>query len=104
MCENLVDRVGPVRMDANAVHVRHDQQRRIIKRNGILLELQERLVEILALALVFPGKTVLAPHIGPAIATGSFAGALLEGEPCPLGSAVTGSRISRRRQRSLKWD
>nr|WP_240790283.1 hypothetical protein [Rhodobacter sp. SY28-1] len=66
---HLLDGVGPVGVDADAVHVGHNQQRRVFQRDSVLLKLGEGGVQVLALALVFPGEAVLAPDIGPAFAT-----------------------------------
>ena len=95
---DLLDGVGPVGVDPEAVHVRDYQQRRVFQRQRVLLELGERLVQVLALALVFPGEAALAPDIGPALAAGGLGGALLEGEPLALG--VGGDRVILAQQRA----
>ena len=82
---DIVDCVGPVGVDADFIHVRDDEQRRIVQRQRILLQLGQRCGEVLAPALVLPGEVVFPPHIGPAVAAGGFAGTLLEGEPFALG-------------------
>lgn len=87
---HLLHRVGPVGVDAEPVHVADDQQRRVIQRDGILLELGEGAVEVLLLALVFPGKAMPAPDIGPAFAPAGFRCALFEGEPFALGVGAGG--------------
>lgn len=70
-CEfvDLLHRVGPIGVDAEPVHVADDHQRRSIQRDGILLKLGESAVEVLFLALVFPGEAFLAPDIGPTFTT-----------------------------------
>ncbi len=88
--------VRPVGVDADAVHVGHDQQRRIVPRDGILLTLGEGLVENPGLALVFPGKTVLAPDGRPAVAPGGLGRTLLMGEPRAL--RIGGDRIGQVQQ------
>ncbi|MBB3989585.1 hypothetical protein GGR19_000990 [Croceicoccus naphthovorans] len=88
---DLLHRVRPVGVDAEAVHVTDDQQRRIVERDGILLQLGECAVEVLLLALVFPGEAFLAPDICPALAPAGFGSALFKGEPFALG--VGGDRV-----------
>jgi hypothetical protein len=85
-------------MDPEAVHVGDNQQRRVIQRNCILLELGESLVEILALALVFPGEAALAPDINPALAARGLGRTFLEGEPFALG--VGADRVFLAQQRA----
>ena len=70
---------------ADAVGVRHDQERRVLQRDGVLQGLGEGAVEVLLAALVFPGEAALAPHIGPALAARGLGGAFLEGEPVAFG-------------------
>ena len=77
----LLDGVGPVGVDADHIHIRHDQQRRVVEGDGIALQLGKGGVEVGSLALVFPAKAILAPDIGPALAAGGLGGTLLEGEP-----------------------
>jgi hypothetical protein len=51
------------------IHVTHDQQWRIFQRQGILLELGERGVEVLPLTLIFPAEVIALPYVGPTLAT-----------------------------------
>ena len=82
---DLLHRVRPVGVDAEPVHVADDQQRRIVERNGILLELGEGAVEVLLLALIFPSKAFLAPDIRPAFTAAGLRCTLLESKPFALG-------------------
>jgi hypothetical protein len=92
------DEAGPVGVDADMVHVRHDQQRRIAQRPLVLLQLREGGGQILALALVFPSEAVFTPDVGPALAPGGFGRALFEGEEFTLG--VFGDRVLKAQQRA----
>ncbi len=69
---SLVNRIDEIGVDMDLVHVRHNQQRWIVKRQRILPELRQGGVEVFALALVFPAETILAPHISPAFAARGF--------------------------------
>ena len=82
---DLLNRIGPVRVDQYLIHVGHDQKRWMVKRHRIPKQLIECSVKVLALALVFPCEAVLAPDVGPAFATGSLRSALLKREPLALG-------------------
>ena len=77
-------------MNLNRLHVGNDQQRRVIQRQRVLLQLAKSGIQVFMLALVLPGKAILFPHIGPAIAAAGFLCALLESEPFAM-------RISHRR-------
>src|SRR3954464_12691785 len=67
-------------MDAEAQHIRHHEQRRVAQRSGILLQLSEGDVEVLALAFVFPSEVTSLPDIGPTLSAGRLVRSLLEGE------------------------
>lgn len=75
----LGDRVGEVRVDADLPHVRHDQQRRVVERVGIALELRIGLDEVLLRPLVFPGEAALLPDIGIAAGAAELQRRFLEG-------------------------
>lgn len=70
---NLLHRVDPVGVDADAVDVGHDQQRWILQCDRVLQELRE--------GLVFPSEAALAQDIGPAFTAGSLGRALFERTP-----------------------
>ena len=70
---SLLDRVGPVGVDPDHVHVEYDQQRRIFQRRDILQQLRLRLVEIGVAALVLPLETAALPHVGLAFASARLA-------------------------------
>ena len=80
----LLDHVGPGRVDLDLLHVGDDQQRRVVERALIELELLQRRAEVLALALVLPGEAAALPHVGPAVAAAGLRRALLEGVPVAL--------------------
>ena len=86
-CEDVrfLDRVGPVGVDADHVHVGHDQERGIFQRRDILQQLRQRLIQVGVAALVFPREMAALPDIGPAFAAAGLAGALLEGEGLAAG-------------------
>lgn len=75
----LLHRAGEVRVDANLLHIRHDQQRRIVQRVGVFLDLGVGFDEVLVVALVFPGEAVLAPDVGIALRAVRLLHRLLEG-------------------------
>ena len=62
----LLNRAVEIRADDVAVEIADDQQRRIQQRFAVAQQLPVGLIEILFLALVFPGETTLAPHVGKA--------------------------------------
>jgi hypothetical protein len=74
----LGDRVGEIPVDTNFLHVRHDQERRIAERIGVLLQLRVGLDEVLCVALVFPNEAAVPPDIGIARLVADLAGVLLE--------------------------
>ena len=74
----LADAVGPVGADPEPLHVRDDQQRRVLQRQRVQAELAEGGVEVRPLALVLPCEVVALPDIGPAVAARVLAGAPLE--------------------------
>jgi hypothetical protein len=76
----LLDTVGPVGPDNDPIHVGHDQQRRIFKRDRILQELSVGLLEIGVSAFILPTETFAPPHVGPAIAATRLVRSLLERE------------------------
>ena len=75
---SLAYAVRPVGADAEPPHVRNDQKRRVLKRQGVLTKLVEGGVEIGVTALVLPGEVVALPYVGPAVAAGVLAGPALE--------------------------
>ena len=74
----LSDRVGEIRVDADFLHVRHDQERRVAERVGVLLELRVGLDEIAAVALVFPDEAAVPPDIGEPLRVADLARRFLE--------------------------
>lgn len=64
----LRDGIGPVGMDLDPLHVADDEVRQVLQVQRIGLHLPQRGLQILVLALVFPGEAALAPDIGPAVA------------------------------------
>lgn len=88
---DLRDGVGPVGVDEDAVHIGDDQERRVLQRYGVLLDLGQGAVDVLGLAFVFPGEAVLAADIGPTLAASGLGGAFFEGEGVAFG--VFGDRV-----------
>jgi hypothetical protein len=74
----LRDRVREIRADADFLHVRHDQQRRVAESVGVLLQLRIGFDEVATRAFVFPDKAAVLPHIGVALGAANPAGRFLE--------------------------
>ena len=74
----LAHAVVAVRCDPEPDHVRDDEERGVLEREGVLAQLVERGVEVRVLSLVFPGEAVALPHVGPPVSAGVLAGAALE--------------------------
>lgn len=64
--------VGEHRPDDDGVHIGHHQQRRILERRCIALQLHISGREILVLSLVLPCKAFPPPEKALAFMTGSF--------------------------------
>ena len=92
----LLNRVGPVGVDAEALGVGDDQQRRIFQRDRIELELLIGAVEVGAVLLVFPAEMPALPDVGEAAGAVDLRDALLEGIAVRVGRLV---RASARRAR-----
>ena len=90
---NLLDRIGPVRMNAKPLHVANDQERRIFKGNGILLQLHISGLQVLMLALILPAEIPTLPDIRPAVAPSKLGRAALEAIPFPLGVGIRRSAL-----------
>jgi hypothetical protein len=78
------DRVVPVRMKAEAVEVADHQQGRVLKGDGIVLELSESFSEVPAPALVLPAKVTPLPNVSPPLTAGGLGRATLEAETLAL--------------------
>ena len=61
-----LNRVGPVGVDAEALGVGDDQQRRVFQRHRIELQLLIGEVEVGAVLLVLPAEVAALPDIGEA--------------------------------------
>jgi hypothetical protein len=85
---DLRDRVRPIRVDAEAVEIADDKERRVLQREGVLLELREGGVQVFPLALVFPSEMAALPNVGPTLAPGRLSRAALEGEPIAGGVGI----------------
>ena len=70
--------VGPVRYDDDAIDVARHEERRIVERGGVLLDLNYRLFEVLVFAFIFPSEAALSPNVGPTISAACLGRALLE--------------------------
>jgi hypothetical protein len=75
----LRNRVGKIGVDTNFLHVRDNEQRRILESVGVLLQLRIRLDQVVVLALVLPGEAVPLPNIGEAGSIADLPGRFLEG-------------------------
>lgn len=85
-------RVGEVGVDDEALGVADDQQRRVLQRRGVLLELGIGGGEIGMGLLVFPAEAAALPHIRPAGLAGGLLCALLEAVAGALGVGLVGRR------------
>ena len=63
-----VDGVGEVGMNDDAIHVAHDQQRRVLQIQSVLQQLTVRLVEIGVFAFILPAKVTTLENIGKPMA------------------------------------
>ena len=75
----LGDRVGEIGVDPDLLHVGHNQQRRVLQRVGVLLQLRIGLDQVFPVALVFPRKTLPLPNVGKAGCVADLPGRLLKG-------------------------
>ena len=91
---NLLDGVGPVGMDTKPLQIAHHQQRRILQRDGVLLQLKIGGFQVLALALVLPAETAALPHIGPAFPAAQLGRAFLEAIALAPGISLGGRRLA----------
>jgi hypothetical protein len=78
---DALHRIGEVGMHLDRLQVRHHQQRRILQRVGVHLQLLVRLRQAALRALGFPAEMAALPDIGPALAAAGLAGAVFVGEP-----------------------
>ncbi|MCE2739583.1 MAG: hypothetical protein LW703_14765 [Rhodobacter sp.] len=88
---NFLDCVRPVGADKDTVHVRHDQQRRVLQRVLVFQKLVIGGVQVFALALVLPGEAFVPPDIGPALTAAGDRRAFLKGEPFAF--RIGGNRV-----------
>ncbi len=75
----LRNRVGKIGVDPDLLHVRDNEQWRVLKSVGVLLQLRIGLNQVAALALVFLGEAVPLPNIGKADGVADLPGRFLEG-------------------------
>ena len=84
---DLLDRDVEVGADDEALEVADDQQGRVEQGLAVAEELLVGLVEVLALALVFPGEAILPPDVGEAtLALGRLAAIAVAWNAGPLGA------------------
>ena len=76
------------------MHVRNDQERRVLQRERVLPQLVERGVEVRVLPLVLPGEAVTLPHVRPAPSTGVLERAALEAVVVALGVGLRRGRLA----------
>lgn len=72
--------VVEVGVDADDVHVAHDEEGWVLEVGAVFEELVVGGSEVFVPAFVFPAKEVLLPHVGPAVAAGLFGRAFFKGE------------------------
>ena len=77
-CEHLLQSVGIIGMDLEAIKVTYDQQRRVFQVFAILKQLLIRLVEVFVFPFVLPCEISALPHVSEAITPGSLLGTFLE--------------------------
>ena len=70
--------VRPVGRNPEPDHVRDDEKRRVLEREGVLPQLIEGGVEVRVLPFVLPGEAVALPHVGPAACAAILASSALE--------------------------
>jgi hypothetical protein len=87
------DRVGPVGDNPEAVEIAGDQERRILERERVALQLIDGVVEAATAALVLPAEAAALPDIRPALAAGGLADAFLEAVRLALGVGVGRLRL-----------
>jgi len=71
-------RIREVRVDLKAVEVAHHEERWVVQGFAVLQELLVRGLQVLPLALVFPGEMAAFPDVRESVSTSRLAGALLE--------------------------
>jgi hypothetical protein len=77
------DGAREVRMDLEARQVADDEERRVLERLAVVVQLAVGCGQVLTLALVLPGEVAALPDVGEAIAATELLGTLLEGIPLP---------------------
>ena len=77
---DLLDGVGEVGVDDDAVDVADHEERRVLEALAVLEELLVGAGEVGVLALVLPGEAAALPDIGPALAAALAISTRLEGE------------------------
>lgn len=78
-----VNRRREVGVNAEAIHIAHHQQRRILQRLSVAEELVEGRVKVFALALILPAEEPALPDIRLPAPAATHHGTALEGEPFP---------------------
>src|ERR1039458_6759354 len=67
-------------VDADDVHVAHDQQLRVFKIGAVFEKLVIGGVEVFLFAFVFPAEEIFLPNVGPAVAAAVFGRAFFKSE------------------------
>ena len=75
------DGVGEVGVDAKALAVADDQERRVAERAAVEQQLAVGFVQVGVVAFVLPGEVVALPDVGVALSAGRLGRARLEGVP-----------------------
>jgi len=72
-------------VDLDDLHVRDEQQRRVVQRVGVIEQLPVGALQVTVGALVLERKEALLLDVGKAVAAQGLVGARLKGEPLPRG-------------------
>ena len=68
----VVDGVGEVGVNDDAIHITYDEQRRVLQIRSVLEQLPVGFIEVGVFAFVFPAKIAAFEHIGKALAAVLF--------------------------------
>src|SRR5689334_3428967 len=90
----LMNGVREICVDLDAVHVGHDEKRRIFERRGISLKLRESGIEVFMFSFVLPRETLVPPNVCPTVAAAGFLRAALEAIRFAVRIYVRGRRLS----------
>jgi hypothetical protein len=98
----LRDRVGEVGVDTDLLHVRDNEQGRVLESVGVLLQLRISFDQVFVVALVFPREAMPLPNVGKASSVTDLSGRFLEVYSVPCRSKSAGFGAPRSAHRSRK--